>query len=378
MTPPSTKLRVPRDARWDCRSCAACCKFFDLGPVEPEIIRGLEESDIAATWSPAAEGPWYEIRRAPDGREGAFLVHRNGQCVFLQDDGLCHIHAQLGPEAKPSFCRTYPFHLVRDPAGLVLVTRSDCGGLHESFDDGTDLADHAADVVKIPNLRVTRFQPETVELWPGLNVALETWMAWEPRILDAIGARGDTPAADVASIRDTLYELSGQRPAEPEPGRSRAALAAVVQALHQAAYRGLQHAPPGFPEDRLAFLRDNAARIAHAAQRAALPLPPLDTDSTRWLRGILRSHLLSKEFQTRGGVFAGLGTHLFEIDLARIAATPYTALSPEQLAATYTPFKRFAIFGPVQRVLHMARPALIDLVVHAHTDAPGDNRVSGG
>ena len=48
-------------------------------------------------------------------------------------------------------------------------------------------------------------------------------------------------------------------------------------------------------------------------------------------------------------------------------------MTPAQLSTVYTPFKRFAIFGAVQRVLHMARPALVDLVLHAQPGTPHDN-----
>jgi lysine-N-methylase len=47
---------------------------------------------------------WYRLNHQPD-----------GACVFLQEDGLCRIHAKFGEPAKPLACRIYPY--VFHPAG---------------------------------------------------------------------------------------------------------------------------------------------------------------------------------------------------------------------------------------------------------------------
>src|SRR6188768_3764626 len=145
--PDAAPIRTPKDARWSCRSCGDCCRGFEFGPVEPAIIAGLEARDVAAHWAPAAEAPWYERRPAPDGTTALFLTHRDGHCVFLRDDALCAVHALWGAEAKPAFCREYPFHVVEDPEGIVVIARSDCGGFHESFVDGEPVADQVEGVL---------------------------------------------------------------------------------------------------------------------------------------------------------------------------------------------------------------------------------------
>ena len=122
---------------WECRGCAACCSSgFELGPVEDEVIDDLTRSDIAALWTPAGEGPWFTRRPGPDGRPLAYLTQRSGRCIFLRDDDLCAVHALLGADRKPGFCREFPYHLVEEPRGWVAVIRPTCGGLHQTHTEG--------------------------------------------------------------------------------------------------------------------------------------------------------------------------------------------------------------------------------------------------
>ena len=51
---------------------------------------------------------------------------KGGGCVFLRDDHLCRVHAELGVSAKPATCRRYPFNLVQTPMGLRVVTPHRC------------------------------------------------------------------------------------------------------------------------------------------------------------------------------------------------------------------------------------------------------------
>lgn len=95
-------------ARFACHSCGACCDQPWRTAIEAVKAAALDRHD----WSkyPQLVGrPLYHP--AADGREGFFdLAKGEGtRCVFLGTDGLCIIHKELGPEAKPAMCRQFPF-----------------------------------------------------------------------------------------------------------------------------------------------------------------------------------------------------------------------------------------------------------------------------
>lgn len=104
---------LPVLQNWDCHVCGNCCKEYQVAISEEEKQR-IEaqgwENDPAIAGAPLFE------RRGLLGF-GPTQLHRraDGSCVFLSEEGRCRIHEKFGPEAKPLFCRLYPFVLV--PAG---------------------------------------------------------------------------------------------------------------------------------------------------------------------------------------------------------------------------------------------------------------------
>lgn len=116
MPPP---LELPTIQNWSCHSCGGCCRQHAIA-ISPE-----EQQRIAAQ-------NWTENDGIPDGRPvfekiGFFpwskwyrLAHQDdGACVFLDDHGLCRIHAKFGEAAKPLACRIYPYAF--HPAGKKIA-----------------------------------------------------------------------------------------------------------------------------------------------------------------------------------------------------------------------------------------------------------------
>jgi lysine-N-methylase len=60
----------------------------------------------------------------PGGRQLA--KQSDGSCVFLQEDGLCLIHKELGFAAKPLICRMFPLQLIPHEKQAVLTLRRAC------------------------------------------------------------------------------------------------------------------------------------------------------------------------------------------------------------------------------------------------------------
>ncbi len=320
-------VRTPRDARWSCTRCGACCRSFTLGPVEPEIIAALHAADIAALWPPAAAAPW---------QVDGYLTHRDGACVFLMGDQRCFLHVTLGAASKPGFCRQFPLQLIRDPAGLVATARPDCAGFSRSHRVGMPLAESLDDLAGV-SVSVPRFAPEEVQIRPDRAVSLSDWMALEARLLADLHALDAEPDVLIAAARDTLGE-----PGERNPERARLAMRAVIAALSAV----LSQAPDdAFTEKMRAFATKAAGMQAP---------PPLSASDRAYLNLLLRSHIQGKSFVPYGSVAAGLGLLVLCTRLARL-------VSPEDPGTALSAWSRFALNRTLYPLLSRAAPALVDI-----------------
>jgi lysine-N-methylase len=101
---------LPVIQRWDCHQCGNCCTDYWV-PVTPEERRRIAEQG----WSqlPEFQGMPLFVPYGPIWRRRWRLNQRDGdRCIFLDENGLCRIHAKFGAEAKPFACRLYPYVLV--------------------------------------------------------------------------------------------------------------------------------------------------------------------------------------------------------------------------------------------------------------------------
>ena len=106
--------------KWDCQACGICCR----GSIVPLTEKDLEQLKSQG-W---ASHPDFENQpiTTPFGN-GHRLAHReDGSCVFLQEDGLCRIHAEHGYETKPTPCRMFPLQLAPQRRHALLTLRCAC------------------------------------------------------------------------------------------------------------------------------------------------------------------------------------------------------------------------------------------------------------
>ncbi|MHB9134328.1 MAG: YkgJ family cysteine cluster protein [Armatimonadota bacterium] len=121
MTNQPTLARLPTFQCYDCQGCGDCCRgIFAIGLTAEE-----RERIMAQGWESDPELQGQELFIAHGDRH--LLAHReDGSCVFLDERGLCRIHAKFGEPAKPLACRLYPFKII--PVGSEVRTdiRYDC------------------------------------------------------------------------------------------------------------------------------------------------------------------------------------------------------------------------------------------------------------
>lgn len=361
----SPRFLVPRGARWDCRGCAKCCHHHELGPVEDEVVAGIEAHGVDRLWPGRAGRPWQRQKSGPTGT-GVFLEKVDGHCVFLQDDGGCAVHAALGAAAKPAFCREYPFAVVEEPRGLAITLREGCGGLAESMEDGALLADQAAAVAALPrHYPMLQFRPKKVVLLPGQSVPLKAWSKLEDAVLEDIAENDRQPGAHVAAVRARLLAARRQPDPPADPGRAAQATAALLQVYGMVLDTLL--ADEARPAAEVAFTRRLRAHVARARAMLPLGLPALDASGRRYASLVLRSYLLGKRFTTDGNVAAGLGMVLHSLHTAALAAgaLPGQPVSAAALSVVFTDHVRLTHNRSMQAVRKKAQPAMVDMFLHA-------------
>jgi lysine-N-methylase len=109
---------------WDCQGCTDCCRQYRVQ------VSADEKARIDAQgWDgdPALQGVKCFVR--DDGWfSGQYRLNQTdaGNCVFLDENGRCRIHAKFGSDAKPLACRVYPFVLVRTSAHWRVGLRFAC------------------------------------------------------------------------------------------------------------------------------------------------------------------------------------------------------------------------------------------------------------
>ena len=140
------------DQRYTCHGCGDCCRDFSVQLRDEDLDR-LE-----------AQG-WAEERGEPvtvEFRGRRYLRQQaDGACLFLQDDGLCTIHARYGFHEKPVACRLFPFNLAPDSGGTRAGLNFACQSVRANR--GSTLESHRDDL-----RRALREVPESVAVAPPL------------------------------------------------------------------------------------------------------------------------------------------------------------------------------------------------------------------
>jgi lysine-N-methylase len=120
-TPAGTLAPLPDFQCYDCAGCGDCCRgYFAIGVTPAERAR-IE----AQGWGsdPALVG---KVLFITQGGRDFTAFDEDGACVFLNENGLCRIHAKFGETAKPLACRLYPFRLIPAGDAVRVDVRFDC------------------------------------------------------------------------------------------------------------------------------------------------------------------------------------------------------------------------------------------------------------
>lgn len=116
------QIQLPVIQNWSCHNCGGCCREHLIEITEDEKRRIDRQGWTAADGVPVSEPL---IRQLGPGCYQ--LAHQaDGACVFLDEDGLCRIHAKFGEAAKPLACRVYPYAYHPSGNDITVSLRFSC------------------------------------------------------------------------------------------------------------------------------------------------------------------------------------------------------------------------------------------------------------
>ena len=107
------RLRVlDQSTRFSCGSCTKCCDQPWGTLIETDKAAALDAHDFSAHPQLAGRKFYSKPYGTPD---GYFVLAKGAgtRCIFLDADGLCIIHKEMGPEAKPHGCLKFPYIVSR-------------------------------------------------------------------------------------------------------------------------------------------------------------------------------------------------------------------------------------------------------------------------
>ncbi|GAB4148509.1 MAG: hypothetical protein Tsb009_22330 [Planctomycetaceae bacterium] len=198
------RLELPTIQNWSCHNCSGCCRQHAIEITETEreriIAQGWTEEDGIASETPVVVPfggfPWQKRYR---------LGHRSdGSCVFLNEDGLCRIHAKFGEAAKPLACRIYPFTF--HPAGgrLTVSLRFSCPSVVANR--GKPVPERRGELRKIAKLAL----PESADEAEPPRISKKQSVSWQDfhRFLEKLDdSLADSGKPFLHRLLDTLQWL---------------------------------------------------------------------------------------------------------------------------------------------------------------------------
>ncbi|MHB1161972.1 MAG: YkgJ family cysteine cluster protein [Chloroflexota bacterium] len=123
----SSRLEISPEVCFTCQQCGDCCRGMAVSLL-PEEKERLEEVDWGGVSSRLAGKPLFVETPglSPDSPPRFHLAKLEADCIFLEGDGRCLIHRQLGYDAKPLVCRLFPLALVESPDETVVSASFAC------------------------------------------------------------------------------------------------------------------------------------------------------------------------------------------------------------------------------------------------------------
>ena len=198
------------EQRFECRSCTRCCREFIVQLLDEDVHK-LDEQG----WAERLDVPPHTGL----GKKRVLNKRPDGACVFLQDDGLCRIHAEHGFDAKPITCQLYPFTHVHGDDRWLVAWRFDCPSVAAS--DGRSMGTYRKLLRRLlPKLPRASARPLTLEMTRGREASareidallqeLDGWLGEDTHVLHkrlaaAASLVGTLQQANLSVVKDDRF-----------------------------------------------------------------------------------------------------------------------------------------------------------------------------
>lgn len=199
---------------FQCTSCGLCCTRPWGVPVDAAVEPGIRSSAVFDRMEREGYVP------IALGDDGFTRVARNerGDCLFLDDELRCGLHAELGAHGKPSGCQMFPYRAVRTPDGVFFSQSWVCPPVVAGKDSNAE-----ENLAQLADL--VRLFPDAVGVIPDeefpVAVSREVRISWndyvilEERLLQ--GFQPSRPALSLLALAvDLLSGVEGPLGAVPE------------------------------------------------------------------------------------------------------------------------------------------------------------------
>lgn len=144
---PKLNLQLPTIQNWNCHNCGGCCKQHAI-LVTPEEQQRIENQGWENRKDFDHSGPLFVKAGGSRAKPQMRIAHQpDGACLFLDEKGLCKIHAEFGEEAKPLACRVYPYAFHPNGNKITVSLRFSCPSVVEN--KGQSTVQNQAEILKI-------------------------------------------------------------------------------------------------------------------------------------------------------------------------------------------------------------------------------------
>ena len=130
-------LELPTLQNWSCHSCGGCCRKHLVEITDEEHQRIVDQNWESDGGIPG--GLPVVVKFGPPWRRRWRLNSQDdGACVFLDEKGLCRMHAKFGEPSKPLACRVYPYAFHPSGKRVTVSLRFSCPSVVENKGRGID------------------------------------------------------------------------------------------------------------------------------------------------------------------------------------------------------------------------------------------------
>ncbi len=201
------EFHFPPGQNYDCVQCGRSCQGNLQVRADPFFEKEMRKSPLAESYTKETG-----LRPIHRGEEGFRVLRRQDeQCIFLDQDNLCKVHAEHGSEAKPLACRLFPFSVTPTPDGYFVRLSFYCTAVKANH--GRQAIEHRKDLESLlERIEFKKVGFEPIHLaggtyfdWPAYK-AFESWLQglFDGRDFKQAMAFGLTAASELMSTSGTI------------------------------------------------------------------------------------------------------------------------------------------------------------------------------